>query len=112
MSEAPGEYLKECPECGCREMFVRKRFPQKVGLGLVIAGAVAFAILAARTHTFYLGAWILVGVLVLDVALYPFFGKTTVCYRCRKDFPRRAINPGHEGFDLATAEKYRGEKSA
>jgi hypothetical protein len=34
---------------------VRKRFPQKVGLGLVIGAAVAFLILAARRETFFPG---------------------------------------------------------
>ena len=99
--------LTACPGCGCRDLFVRKRFPQKVGLGLVIGAAVAFLILAARRETFYLGVAILIGVVILDLILYPFFGETTECYRCRRNFPRAPINPEHEGFDLATAEKYR-----
>lgn len=99
--------LTACPECGCRDLFVRKRFPQKVGLGLVIGAAVTFLILAARRETFFIGVAVLIGVVVLDLILYPFFGQTTECYRCRKNFPNAAINPEHEGFDLATAEKYR-----
>jgi hypothetical protein len=99
--------LSVCPECGCGDLFVRKRFPQKVGLGLVIGAAIAFLILAARRETFYLGVAILIGVVILDLILYPFFGRTTECYRCRRNFPDAAINPEHEGFDLATAEKYR-----
>jgi hypothetical protein len=47
-------------------------------------------------------------VVILDVILYPFFGQTTECYRCRRNFPNVPINPEHGGFDLATAEKYRG----
>ena len=86
---------------------MRKRFPQKVGLGLVIVAAVTFLILAARRETFYIGVAVLIGVVLLDLILYPFFGQTTECYRCRRDFPHAAINPEHEGFDLATAEKYR-----
>jgi len=101
------EPLTACPECGCRDLFVRKRFPQKVGLGLVICAAVTFLILAARRETFYLGVAILIGVVILDLILYPFFGQTTECYRCHRNFPKAAINPEHEGFDLATAEKYR-----
>jgi hypothetical protein len=99
--------LSVCPECGCRDLFVRKRFPQKVGLGLVIGAAVSFLILAARRETFYLGVAILIGVVIVDLILYPFFGHTTECYRCRRNFPKFPINPEHEGFDLATAEKYR-----
>jgi hypothetical protein len=99
--------LSVCPECGCRDLFVRKRFPQKIGLGLVIGAAVAFLILAARRETFYVGVAILIGVVILDLILYPFFGNTTECYRCRRNFPHTPINPQHHGFDLATAEKYR-----
>ena len=99
--------LWTCPQCGCRDLFVRKRFPQKVGLVLVIGAAVAFLILAARRETFYLGVAVLIGVVILDVILYPLFGQTTECYRCRQNFPRAPINPEHQGFDLATAEKYR-----
>ena len=100
--------LAACPDCGCRDLFVRKRFPQKVGLGLVIGAALTFLILAARRETFFIGVAVLIGVVILDLILYPFFGQTTECYRCRKNFPNAAINPEHEGFDLATAEKYRG----
>jgi len=99
--------LSVCPECGCRDLFVRKRFPQKVGLGLVVVAAAAFLILAAQRETFHIGVAILVGVVILDLILYPFFGQTTECYRCRRNFPRAAINPEHHAFDLATAEKYR-----
>lgn len=99
--------LSACPDCGCRDLFVRKRFPQKIGLGLVIAAAVAFLILAARRETFFIGVAVLIGVVVLDLILYPFFGQTTECYRCRRNFPNAAINPAHHAFDLATAEKYR-----
>ncbi len=107
MSSESREILTTCPECGCRDLFVRKRFPQRLGLGLVIGAGVAFLILAARPRTFYIGVGVLVVVTILDLVLYPFFGKTTVCYRCRKEYPKRAINPEHGGFDLATAEKYR-----
>ena len=99
--------LKECPKCGCRDLFVRKDFPQKVGLGIVVAAGVAFVILAARPRTFYLGVWVLVGAAAVDAALYFWVPKVTTCYRCRADFRGVPINPEHHAFELATAEKYR-----
>ena len=60
-----------------------------------------------QQQMFFIGVAVLIGVVILDVILYPFFGNTTECYRCRRNFPHVPVNPEHEGFDLATAEKYR-----
>jgi hypothetical protein len=101
------EFVTVCPNCGCREFFVRKDFPQKLGLTLVILAGVTFLVLAARPSTFYIGVWLLVGVTLIDALLYFFVGRVTTCYKCRADF-RGPINPAHGPFELAIAEKYRG----
>ncbi len=107
MSEAIKEPLTTCPACGCRDLFIRKDFPQKVGLGIVAVAALSFLILAASRRGFALGVWILVAAAGIDLLLYAFVAKITVCYRCRKEFRDAPLNPAHTGFDLATAEKYR-----
>jgi len=106
----PGEGvspLQTCPACGCRDLFIRKDFPQKLGMGLVILAGVTFLVLAANPTTFYIGAWILVAAAIVDAIIYACVGKVTVCYKCRAEFRDRPLNPKHEGFELATAEKYR-----
>src|SRR3954467_5089556 len=81
-SQGPDGFVTACPKCGCRDLFVRKDFPQKVGLFIVLGAAGAFLILAAsRTH-FYLGATVLLVAAAIDAALYVFVPKITVCYRC------------------------------
>ncbi len=100
--------LSACPHCGCRDLFVRKDFPQKLGLAVVVVAGVAFLILAANRATFAVGAWILVAAAAVDALLYLFVRKVTVCYRCRAEFRHAAPDPRHRGFELATAEKYRG----
>ena len=102
--------LEACPKCGCGDLFVRKDFPQKLGVTLVILAAVAFLILAAWRETFWIGAMILAIAAVIDALFYIFVPRITVCYRCRAEF-RGPINPKHVGFELATGEKYRGESS-
>jgi hypothetical protein len=101
------EPLKACPKCGCRDLFVRKDFPQKVGLTLVVVAAVAFVVLAASRTSFWLGAVLLGAVAAIDAVIYVFVPKVTVCYRCRAEFRDAPLNPQHEGFELAVAEKYR-----
>ncbi len=106
-SGKPVEALTACPQCGCRDLFVRKDFPQKLGLLLVVLAAGTFLVLAAsRTH-FYLGVMVLLIATVIDALLYLVVGKLTVCYRCRTEFRDRPINPEHHGFELAIGEKYR-----
>ena len=108
MPDAPdGQPLAACPACGCRDLFIRKDFPQKTGLAVVVIAAVTFLALAARRETFYLGALVLLSAAALDAVLYAFVSKVTTCYRCRADFRGRPLNPKHGPFELAVAEKYR-----
>ena len=99
--------LTQCPRCGCRELFIRKDFPQKLGLSIVIVAAVAFLWLASSRQRFYLGAMVLLAAALLDAVLYWFVPRITVCYRCRAEFRDVPINPDHEGYELAVGEKYR-----
>jgi hypothetical protein len=107
MPAGEDEFLTQCPQCGCHDLFIRKDFPQKIGLAIVAAAAIAFLALAAKRETFYLGVWVLVIAAAIDAVLYALVPKVTVCYRCRAEFRDRPINPEHEGFELALGEKYR-----
>jgi hypothetical protein len=105
--EKAGDCLESCPKCGCRDLFVRKNFPQKLGLLIVLGAAIAFLVLAANPGTFYIGVYVLCTAILLDALLYFFVGRITVCYQCRAEFHDHSINPEHSGFELAIAEKYR-----
>jgi hypothetical protein len=107
MAPPTNQPLESCPACGCPDLFIRKDFPQKLGLLVVAAAAITFLVLAANPHTFYLGVWVLLGAAVLDALLYLVVPRITVCYRCRAHFRGAPLNPTHHGFDLSTAEKYR-----
>src|SRR5687767_14520499 len=60
MNDTSPAPLTACPACGCRDLFIRKDFPQKLGLAIVGVAGVAFLVLAAWRTTFYLGVWILI----------------------------------------------------
>lgn len=104
--------MTSCPTCGCRDLFVRKDFPQKLGLGIVIVAGLGFLILAADRRTFYIGVAVLAAATVVDAVLYWLVPRVTVCYRCRAEYRRLPVNPEHEGFELAVGEKYRHVVSA
>lgn len=102
-----GRMLSRCPCCRCDEFFLRKDFPQKLGLLIVIGAALFSLILFARGRL--LGSLaILLAVVIVDMVIYALVPKITVCYRCRSTFRGFPLNTHHKGFDLATAEKYRG----
>ena len=93
-----------CAVCGGQEFFVRKDFPQRLGLAIVVVFGLA-AIYFFRTSV--LIAWsILAGAVLLDLVIYLFLGKVTTCYNCRTQYRACNLNPAHEGFDLPTSEKY------
>lgn len=101
------QMLEACPRCGCRDLFVRKDFPQRLGLAIVVVAGVAFLVLAAWRELFHLGVAVLLAAVALDALLYLLVPKMTVCYRCRAEFRDVPVNPQHGGFELAVGEKYR-----
>ena len=94
--------VERCPACDGTLLYVQRDFNQKVGLGVVVVGA----ILAPFTP-FY--SSLIVAALV-DAGLYALLPEITVCYRCHAHFRGFARNPKHEAFDLHLAEQYHVHK--
>ncbi|MEK6799177.1 MAG: hypothetical protein AABZ12_09455 [Planctomycetota bacterium] len=96
--------VDRCAVCGCSELFVRKDFPQGLGLAVVVL----FGAAAVYCFTFsVVWAWaVLASAFLLDFLIYLLIGRVTTCYRCRAEFRKSNQNPEHEGFDLSTSEKY------
>ena len=99
-------HLLRCPACGCGELFVRKDFPQRLGLALVVAAAAASVVLFAL-HMMPAAFIVLAAVAVVDAVIYFFTGRCVVCYRCRTEARDLPIGREQKGWDLATGEKYR-----
>jgi len=96
--------VDRCVVCGGSELFIRKDFPQRLGVAVVVV----FGLAAIYYFTVsVLIAWsILAAAVVVDLVIYAFLGKVTTCYACRAEYRKCPLNPAHEGFDLATSEKY------
>jgi len=93
-----------CAVCRSRELFIRKDFPQRLGLAIVIV----FGLLAVYFFTIsVVWAWgVLTLAVLIDLVIYFVTGQVTTCYACRAEYRKCPLNPAHEGFDLATSEKY------
>lgn len=97
--------VRQCAACSGTEFFIRKDFPQKLGLMLVILfGTVASVFYYFENVPATFGT--LASLVVVDAAIYLFVSRVSVCYRCRAEYRGVAYNPDHQGFDLATSEKY------
>jgi hypothetical protein len=90
--------VDRCPACGGEQLYVQRDFNQRVGLGIVVLGAVL-----APFTPFYAS---LVVAVVIDALLYLLLPEITVCYRCHAHFRGFRRNPGHHAFDLHLAEQY------
>lgn len=96
--------VDQCVVCACRELFIRKDFPQRVGLAVVVV--FGLAAIYFFTVNVLVGWGILAGAVVIDLLIYAFIGRVTTCYACRAEYRKCPLNSAHEGFDLATSEKY------
>jgi hypothetical protein len=98
--------VERCLLCGCHELYVRKDFPQRLGLTIIVIG------FAVSCIPWYFGMWyttyaVLFSTAVADAALYFLTGNLLQCYRCRAEYRRAAKLDGQEPFNLETHERYR-----
>lgn len=97
--------VSQCVWCGGREFFIRKDFPQRLGMAMVIVFGVVASVFYYFENVVATFAT-LASLVVIDAVIYLFVGKVTVCYKCRAEFRGVVYNPEHQPFDLATSEKY------
>ena len=94
--------VDRCPVCSGADFYIRKDFDPKVGLAVVVAGALVSAVFYwfGRDLVAYS---ILAGAALIDLVVYGRLKDLTVCYRCHSEFrgsyPRTA-----SAFDLHTAD--------
>lgn len=102
--------LRRCLVCPSTDLFVRKAFPQRLGLAIVVVG---FA-LSCITWFFYwtmLTFAVLFATALADFVLYLFVGDSLVCYRCHAEYRQLPMSTGHEAFNLETHERYRQQQA-
>jgi DNA-directed RNA polymerase subunit RPC12/RpoP len=102
--------LTRCLVCPSTDLFLRKDFPQRLGVTIVVLG---FA-LSCLTWFFY---WTTLTFVVLfvtalaDFLLYLVVGDSLVCYRCGATYRQLPPDSHHEAFDLETHERHRQQRA-
>ncbi len=100
------ERVQRCLVCPSTDLFVRKDFPQRLGVGLVAVGILGSCI----AWYFRLIAWtfgILFATALVDVVLYLIVGDALMCYRCQAQYRGAEGLDRHGNFNLETHERYR-----
>jgi hypothetical protein len=91
-----------CPVCSGGDFYIRKDFDPKVGLTVVVIGAVISAIFYWFGEDL-IAYGILAGAALVDLVVYGRLGDVTVCYRCHSEF-RGKYERTAKHFDLHTAD--------
>ena len=101
-----GEQVCRCLVCPSDDLYLRKDFPQRIGVGLVAIGIIGSFI----AWYYYSLVWtygILFGTALADVLLFLFVGNALMCYRCNSQYRGVSEMESHGQFELEIHEKYR-----
>lgn len=98
--------VHRCLVCPSTDLFVRKDFPQRVGVAIVVFG---FAISCVTWNYYYTYATfaVLFATALIDVALWFVVPNCLHCYRCDAQYRGLSGLEKHEVFNLETHERYR-----
>lgn len=96
--------------CPSVELFVRKDFPQRLGVTIVGIG-LALSCVAWYYHAIYWTFAILFATALIDLALFMLMGEVLECYRCHAQYRGIDNLVDHEEFDLEIHEKYRQQEA-
>ena len=101
-----GKRVCRCLVCPSTELYVRKDFPQRIGVALVGVGIIGSSI--AWYHADLMWTFgILFATALIDVLLYALVGDALMCYRCNALYRGAEDMDSHGAFDLETHERFR-----
>ena len=94
--------VDRCPVCSGTDFYIRKDFNPKVGLTVVIIGALISAVFYWFEQDL-IAYSILAAAALIDLVVYGRLKDLTVCYRCHSEF-RGSYQRTAAAFDLHTAD--------
>jgi len=100
--------IQRCVLCPSKELYVRKNFPQQLGVTIVAIGFFLSCI-PWYFHNWYGTFSILFATAIIDLLLYSMMGNVLQCYRCHAIYRGLAGLDDYEPFDLEIHERHRQE---
>ncbi len=101
-----GQELARCLVCGSRDLFVRKDFPHRLGLAIVVGGF-ALSCVTWQFYWMYTTFAVLFATALVDMVLFFIVGDSLTCYRCQAEYRQLPSITEHGPFSLETHERYR-----
>jgi hypothetical protein len=98
--------LRRCVVCPSTDLYLRKDFPQRLGVLLVVLGFAASCV-AWYFYAIYLTFGILLATALVDVVLYVVCGEALQCYRCGAIYRDVPGIEDHAPFNLDVHERHR-----
>ncbi len=98
--------LQRCLVCPSEELYVRKDFPQQLGVTIVVIGLVTSCI-PWYNHDWYGTFAVLFVTALIDAALYAVKGNLLQCYRCHAQYRGIEGIDEQKPFDLEVHERHR-----
>ena len=99
-------HLRKCLVCPSKELFVRKDFPQRLGVAIVVIGFAVSCYFWAYHRPIETFAVLLLTALI-DVVLYLTMGNVLECYGCHAQFRGLPGFDDYDQFDMEAYEKHR-----
>jgi DNA-directed RNA polymerase subunit RPC12/RpoP len=104
------ERLHRCLMCPSTDLFVRKDFPQRLGVAIVALGILGSCV-AWAYHELILTFVVLFATALVDVVLYILVPNALMCYRCGAQYRGAPGLESHSSFNLETHERHRQQKA-
>ena len=101
-----GGELVACLVCPCDDLFLRKDFPQRLGVAIVTVG-LGLSCVTWMFHMLIGTFAILFLTALIDLVLFMLMGDVVECYRCHAQYRGTENTESLEGFDLEIHERHR-----
>ena len=98
--------VRACVVCPSQDLYLRKNFPQRLGVAIVVLAAVVSSVF--WYYRMPMGTYLTLFVAALiDMLVYFLVGNLLQCYRCQSQYREVPGLEDHSAFDLETHERYR-----